>query len=73
MLLVSYFTPQILLFQNGVQCSAEEDMNHIVNAKCLETEECDFVTDSDLQPGVELVWRFKGVPYTVKVVDVNGN
>ena len=31
----------------------------------LESEVCDFVTDSDLQKGKELICRFKGTPYTV--------
>ena len=38
----------------------------------LESEVCDFVTDSDLQKGKELICRFKGTPYTVKVVDIHG-
>ncbi len=42
------------------------------NAKYLETDSCDFVTDVDLEQSKALVWRYKGTPYTVEVPSVHG-
>ena len=46
---------------------------YLTSAKNLSTDSCEYVKDSDLSQGRELVWHFKGTPYTVKVVDGHGN
>lgn len=52
--------------------SLEDNKTHSINSKDLETETCEFVTDSDLYEGNELIWKCKGVPYTVEVKEVHG-
>ena len=51
----------------------EENKTYLTSAKniCADSYEC--VKDSDLSQGHELVWHFKCTPYTVEVVDVQGN
>ncbi len=51
----------------------EDNTTCTVHARKLETDSSDFVTESDLQEGAELVWRCKGKPYTVEVKDIHGN
>jgi len=57
----------------------EENMQHILSSKTLETNKCDYVSDyvskDDLESGKELVWHYKGVPCTmdVEVISVHGN
>ena len=45
----------------------------MTSAKNLSNYSCEYVKDSDLSQGRELVWHFKGTLYTVEVVDVHGN
>ena len=47
-------------------------MKLILLVQNLGTATCEYVTDSDLQQGKELVWQYKGVPYTVEIVDIHG-
>ena len=42
-------------------------------SKSLETELYDYVTKSDLKIGNEVIWRYKGLPYTVEIQEVFGN
>jgi len=46
--------------------------NYTCNAKALATESCDSVTEADLLQGNQVIWRYKGVPYTVEVKAVYG-
>ena len=50
----------------------EDNKVHTVHSGALETESCDFVTDSDLRTLSTLVWRYKGAPYTVEVLEIHG-
>jgi len=50
----------------------EDNKTTLVNAKSLETESSDYVTEVDLQQSKGLVWRHKGVPYTVEVKEIHG-
>ena len=42
------------------------------SSKDLSTETCEFATEDDLKSGEEVIWRFRGVAYTAKVVEVCG-
>lgn len=53
--------------------STEDNKKHVVQTKNLETEVSDIVTEADLKKGGELVWRHKGIPYTVEVLNIHGN
>ena len=46
---------------------------YLTRAKNLSTDNCEYIKDSYLSQGRELVWHFKGTPYTVEVVDVHDN
>lgn len=50
----------------------EDEKQHVVHSKTLETESCEFVTDHNLYEGKELIWRYNGLPYTVEVQEVHG-
>lgn len=50
----------------------ENNKVHTVHSSALETDSCDFVTDSDLKTQSTLVWRYKGAPYTVEVLEIHG-
>ncbi len=52
--------------------SLNDEKVHLVNARNLETEYGDSVTDADLCAGKELIWIYKSVPYTVQVQEVHG-
>ena len=53
-------------------CTVYCPEDQMIHAKSLETEACEFITDEDLLEGRELIWRYKGAPYTVEVVKVHG-
>jgi hypothetical protein len=52
--------------------SIEDRKTEVVHAMALETETCDYVVESDLVPGNELIWRYHGAPYNVIVKAVHG-
>ena len=52
--------------------SLQDNKTFVVPAEALETETCEFVTDDNVKTGNELIWRHKGIPYTVLVDDVYG-
>lgn len=52
--------------------SVEDNKQHVCSAKALETESSEIVTEADLHKGKELIWRYKGTPLTVEVIQVHG-
>ena len=52
--------------------SQQDKKIHLCSSKELETELNDYVTSSDLEVGKEVIWRIKGIPYTVVIKDVFG-
>ena len=52
--------------------STEDNKKHVVHCKHLETELGDNVSENDIKNGSELVWRHRGIPYTIQVLGVHG-
>lgn len=52
--------------------SIEDNKTYTCSTKALGTDTCNFVTETDLIKGRELIWTYKGVPYTVELMDVHG-
>lgn len=50
----------------------ENQKRYVTQCKDLETDLHRFVTEEDLTPGGQVVWRYNGTLYTAEVIEVHG-